>query len=483
MNGKMNSAALSLLAGACMAAATVPQTASASSHREAPFVTEHPKVDGTDLYVFNSYETGRAGFVTILANYQPLQDAYGGPNYFLMDPEARYDINIDNDGDSLPDQIYRFKFTNVLKDQQIPVGGVNVSIPLPQSGQVITDTSKLNVLEFYTVQKITQTNTRRRSTQRVASVINRDTGSPVFVKPFDNIGNKTFPNYDSYANAHVFPITVPDCAAPGARAFVGQRKDPFPLNLGEIFDLINLNPVGDPSAKKNTIADKNVTVLALEIPASCLTKAPNTTIGVWTTASLPTQSTLLSKPTFNRPTRDSSTYTQVSRLANPLVNEVVIGLKDKDKFNNSAPKDDAQFATYVTNPTLPSLIQLLFPVTTAPPSPRNDLLQVFVTGVPGLNQFGFGEYMRLNTAIPAVAKGSQNNLGVIGGDTAGYPNGRRPGDDSVDISLRVVMGKLLPTSVAPSGQLPLTDGTPNSDANFLGVFPYETTPNPGSPQL
>ena len=176
---------------------------------------------------------------------------------------------------------------------------------------------------------------------------------------------------------------------------------------------------------------------------------------------------------------------QVSRLGQPLVNEVVIGLRDKDKFNASQPKDDAQFANYVTNPTFPALVQLLFGSAgvVAPTNfPRSDLVEVFLTGIPGLNQTtAVAEMLRLNTTTPAIPATSQNDLGVIGGDVAGFPNGRRPGDDVVDVALRVMMGVLLSTNVAPSGQLPFTDGALVTANMFQSVFPYINPPLAGSP--
>ncbi|MGB5579559.1 MAG: DUF4331 domain-containing protein, partial [Woeseia sp.] len=177
-------------------------------------------------------------------------------------------------------------------------------------------------------------------------------------------------------------------------------------------------------------------------------------------------------------------YTQVSRLGAPLVNEVVIGLPDKDKFNHSEPANDGQFATYVTNPTLPALIEILFDVPAPTLFPRTDLVAAFLTGVDGLNQppnVVGSEMLRLNTSIAAVPAGSQNRLGVIEGDAAGFPNGRRPGDDVVDIALRVVMGKLLDPADAPVGQAPLTDGAFVDDSFFDTTFPYLVTPLPGSP--
>jgi hypothetical protein len=216
--------------------------------------------------------------------------------------------------------------------------------------------------------------------------------------------------------------------------------------------------------------DANVTAIILELPKECLVSAPDKPIiGAWTTASITT----------------GGATNQVSRLSMPLVNEVVIGLRDKDTFSGSQPKDDAQFLDYVTHPTLPALVELLFGgagVKAPTLFPRSDLVAVFLTGVDGLNKNGsVGEMMRLNTSTPAVPAADQKNLGVIAGDVAGYPNGRRPGDDVVDISLRVVMGILLPSTNAPSGQLPFTDGAYVDAKVFRQAFPYLNTPLTSSP--
>jgi len=275
------------------------------------------------------------------------------------------------------------------------------------------------------------------------------------------------------------------------------------VNLGQIFDLLNFNALGSnniPGTDK--LDDKNVTALELEVPASCLTKAGGSTvIGGWTTASVRQARVVNPSATFAKPSREGGPWAQVSRLGMPLVNEVVIGLPDKDRFNASEPKDDAQFATYVTNPTLPELIEIIYGAAgvtaTAPKAfPRNDLVAVFLTGVPNVNSTGAtpSEMLRLNTELPATPKGSQNNLGAAlcfdhgtlntslnGCDVAGFPNGRRPGDDVVDIAIRVVMGYLLPESDAPVGQAPFTDNAFIDDSFFDASFPYLLPPLPGSP--
>lgn len=403
-----------LIAGVALATA-LPFPVDASSHREAPFLTQMPKVDGTDFYMFRSYESGRAGYVTLIANYQPLQDPYGGPNYFSMDPNALYEIHVDNNGDAKEDLTFQFRFKNTLANAALPVGGKNVPIPLINAGVITnTDQSKLNRIESYTVKVVRGD---RRAGQ-VASVTNANGGGVEFIKPVDNIGNKSIPNYAAYASNYIYTVNVPGCATP-ARLFVGQRKDPFVVNLGETFDLINTNPLGAENGEKDSLADKNVTTLALEMPITCLTNGSEPVIGAWTTASLRQARLLNPNPSYELPEKAGGAWTQVSRLGMPLVNEVVIGLKDKNRFNSSKPKDDAQFADYVTNPTLPALIEILYPSAPAPTNfPRNDLVATFLTGIKGVNQPATvtpSEMLRLNTSVAPTPQASQNRLGVIGG--------------------------------------------------------------------
>ena len=441
----------------------------ASSHREAPLITGTPKLDAADFYLFNSYETGRSNFVTAVADYLPLQDGYGGPNYFKLDTNGVYEIHIDNNGDAQEDITFQFQFWETPRHITLPIGPagsqVTNEIPLIVAGQIFAgNNANLNVVENYSVKMIT--GNRRTGTARYLT--NAADGTTVFTKPVDNIGNKTIPNYNAYADSYIYNVNIPGCPTPG-RLFVGQRKDPFVVNLGETFDLINLsNPLGPVDAQKDSLADKNVTSLVLELPKACLTNG-NPVIAAWTTASH----------------YEGTNLVQVSRLGQPLVNEVVIGLKDKNTFNASEPKDDGQFAGYVTHPTLPALIEILFGSAgvVAPTNfPRTDLVTVFLTGVPGVNQTtAVGEMLRLNTSTPTLPAATQNNLGVIAGDVAGFPNGRRPGDDVVDIALRVVMGKLLSANDAPSGQLPFTDGALVNAGMFPQVFPYLNPPIAGSP--
>jgi hypothetical protein len=492
----------SLLLALGLTAAVLPP-ALASSHREAPFITEHPKVDGTDFYAFRSYEPGRDGFVTLIANYQPLESPYGGPNYFTMDPDALYEIHVDNNGDAVEDLTFQFRFKTIHRNISLNVGGKNVAIPLVQAGPIAdVNPATQNVAETYSVSLVR--GARRSGNAQLLT--NASTGATSFDKPVDNIGNKTLPDYAGYAAKFVYEVNIPGCGA--GRVFVGQRKDPFVVNLGETFDLINIKypavefNANAERAATDSLAGANTTSLILEVPVACLTRGNDPVIGAWTTASMRQGSLLNPEPRDRDSERNDASkvggaWAQVSRLGMPLVNEVVIGLKDKDHFNTSAPAKDGQFADYVTNPTLPALVEALYGSAgvKAPTNfPRKDLVTAFLTGIPGLNQPAHvtpSEMLRLNTSTAPLAKGMQNRLGVIGGDAAGFPNGRRPGDDVVDVSLRVAMGLLCtlnnPAAFgctpadAPSGGIHFTDGAYIDDSYANGSFPYLKTPLAGSP--
>ncbi|MBC8058083.1 MAG: DUF4331 domain-containing protein [Rhizobiales bacterium] len=498
------------LAALCGAMGTLP--AQASSHREAPSIATVPKVDGTDFYLFASYESGRADYVTLIANYQPLQDAYGGPNYFKMDPNALYEIHIDNNGDAKEDLTFQFKFQNAFKAIALPIGNQMVPIPLTQAGQVSSpNAAALNVNEKFTLNVVRGD----RRTGTVAAVTNAAGGSPTFDKPSDNIGVKTIPDYAGYAAQHIYTVNIPGCAMP-AKVFVGQRQEAFAVNLGVIFDLVNapVAVITDPTlinaAARNSIQDKNITTLALEVHKSCLTQGSEPVIGGWTSASVRQSQLVNPNPPSGYQTSTSygGAWVQVSRLGMPLVNEVVIGLPDKDKFNASLPSKDGQFATYVTNPTLPALLEiaLALPGTAPTNLPRLDLVTTFLTGLPGVNQPAgvvASEMLRLNTAIAPVPFAQQNRLGIVGSllsggtDFAGFPNGRRPKDDVVDVSLVAVMGGLCVANgngnalgfgaacnpgAVPLGATAFTlhDAVDQAVVPLLAGFPYLNTPNPGS---
>ena len=489
----------SLGLGLAAALVAVP-SAYASSHREAPYIAGSPKLDATDLYMVRSYEAGRQNFVTILANYIPFQDPQGGPNFHMFSPEGLYEIHIDNNGDAVEDITFQFRFKNTSKASALTVGGKAVKIPLINSGPITgVNPATLNVRETFTIDVVR--GTRRGGTR--GSITNAAGGAAEFDKPVDNIGDKVFggaTGYATYANQHIYNVTIPGCAVAG-RVFVGQRKEPFYIAVGKAFDLFNLNPLGaEVGGNNNDLEAKNVSTLAIEVPIACLTAGTEPVIGAYTTASLRQGRLLDGSPAtgLNKVTRSGGAWTQVSRLGMPLVNELIIGIDDKDKFNASRPKNDpSNFADYVTNPVLPALIESQFPAAKAPTNfPRTDLLTVFLKGIDGVNQpknVVAAELLRLNTSTPAVAAASQNALGVAGGDLAGFPNGRRPADDVVDLSLRVAMGALCvltgatdtlkvgcKPADAPAGGLALTDGVRKTSANYGVTFPYLTTPLPAN---
>lgn len=480
-----------------MLLAVAAGAALASSHRESPALAGMPKVDATDLYMFRSYESGRQDYVTILANYMPFQDPQGGPNFHMFDPDALYEIHIDNNGDAREDLTFQFRFRNESKGTALSVGGQQTRIPLINSGPIDgVNAATLNVRETYSVDLVRGD---RRTGSRSA-VTGAGGSTTQFDKPADNIGEKSFPGgYASYAAQHVYNVAVPGCATPG-RVFVGQRKEPFYIAVGRIFDLVNLDPLGPQSGgNNNDLEGKNVSTIALELPIACLTAGNDPVIGAWTTASLRQGRLLNGAPGtgLGQAARSGGAWTQVSRLGMPLVNEVVIGLEDKDRFNASRPRNDSAFAGYVTHPALPALIQTLFPAAPAPTNfPRTDLVAAFLTGIRGLNQprtVTPAEMLRLNTSVAPAAPGAQNPLGVAGGDNAGFPNGRRPADDVTDLSLRVAMGALCVLtgagdslgvgcrpSDAPAGAAALTDGVRKTAADYDAVFPYLSTPLPGN---
>lgn len=465
-----------------LAAVALPILSIGSSHREAPNIAGLPRVDGTDLYMFRSYETGRDAYVTLIANYIPFQDPQGGPNFYQLDTHAVYSINVNNNGAATPDISFQFRFTDAVKNLTVDAGGQNVAVPVINIGPVDKNGKNLNVQESYTLTVV-------HGVGGVAHLADNATlGGTTFWRPVDNIGKKSIPDYAAYAANFVYEVYIPGCNTAG-RVFVGQRKEGFFINVGEIFDLVNTNPVGPRDAEPNDLSKKNITSLALEVPIKCLVDGNirDPVIGAWTTAEIG--------------------GTQVSRLANPLVNEVVIGLPDKDNFNRSNPLNDAAFLKYVTNPTLPVILNALFGNAAVPPmTPRNDLVAAFLTGVKGLNQpqtVHPAELMRLNTSIAPTPPSAQNDLGVLGGDLAGFPNGRRPYDDVVDIELRVVEGALCgkigtcgSETTDPNHGAPYTDGTRaagpdasnlrlggavNPTDTYLDVFPYLNTALPGSP--
>jgi len=438
----------------------------ASSHREAPGITEDPTVDCTDVYAFVSPDAPTT--TTLIANYIPLEEPSGGPNYFKFSDTALYEIHVDNDGDTIEDITYRFEFTTTTKAD---------STFLYNTGPItvgVDDYDGLNVVQRYTLTRID--GDRRTGTQTVL-------GSGLLVAP-NNVGPKSIPDYPALAAAATYDLPG------GIKVFCGQRDDPFFINLGRAFDLLNVDAVlpGGLDSQAGLAPDHlsgfNCHSIAIQVPNAQLTSSgalvtdasdPAAIIGVWSTAS---RRQVRLNRTKGQPAVEGGAWVQVSRLGMPLVNELVIPRSNKDVFNNAEPKDDAQFLPFVQNSEVAGVLNALFGLA-VPANPRTDLVTAFLTGVPGLNEKGAAcEYQRLNTAIPPTPPASRSRLGVLGGDLDGFPNGRRLEDDVVDIALRVVAGALDPAfNVSPNNEL--GDTVVGNDLPFLSTFPYVALPHDG----
>ncbi len=456
--------------------------AAASSARDSRATANRPQIDGSDFYMFRSYEPGRHGYVTFIANYNPKQEPGSGPMYYALDPAATYDIHVSNDGDAVEDITFRFRFNNRLAGLTYGVGpeGMETSVPVP--GVIAGpfgagDDSMVNLRQTYWVQVI-QGNVETGST---TGFLVAQGATAQFQMPLANIGSKSVSDYDSYAEQFVYEVAIPGCGQTG-RLFAGPRLESFRANTAALRDLINVNSLtGPPDAVPGT-PTTNVFSLALEVPIACVVAQGRTMIAGWTTVRLPRHRTRNSDPNLITPYSQRGMQTIVSRVGNPLVNELLIGMSRKDNFNASPPSQDSQYRKYFTHPAFPEIIQDLYPSLRAPDRfPRTDMVEVFLTGIPGLNGGGSeAELLRLNTSTPAVAADAQNRLGAVGGDMAGWPNGRRPGDDVVDSFLRVIMGRYLNPNYAPSGQAALTDGVLVNASMFDEAFPYLKAPLPGA---
>lgn len=450
--------------------------ATASSHREAPAISQDPAADHTDVYAFVSPDNPNT--VTLIANVWPFSDPASGPNFVNFGDDVQYDIKIDNNGDNLPDITYRWQFKTNIR---------NPNTFLYNTGPIksLTDPN-WNLYQTYNITRITSAaaptapppapgslgalvqaavaQASGGSAPSAPAASSGGAGSTVvlanaYVPPW-NIGPASTPNYDTLANGAIY--SLPN----GGLAFAGPRDDPFYVDLGATFDLLTIRPgaPGNKGGGRDTLAGLGVLTMAIQVPISSLT-AGDPVIGVWATSSR---------------ANSAGVMTQISRLGNPLVNEVVIPLGLKNAFNGLTPdKDAATLSTpdgripLVQDPEPARLLKALYGIN-VPPIPRNDLVAIFLTGIPQLNQPKNGkpaEVLRLNTSIAPSANPSR--MGLLGGDTAGYPNGRRLADDVVDIALQAVAGGTPFTpdqNVAPNNQL--GDGVDSNDRPFLSSFPY-----------
>ena len=430
--------------------------AGASSHREAPLIAEDPTADNTDLYAYVAPDAPNS--VTLLSNWYGFQEPGGGPNYYSFGDDVLHKIYVDNDGDALPDITYEFKFTTLLNnpDNYLYADGV---IDSP-------DDEDWSIPQEYSV-------------TRVADGSRTVLAEGLRTAP-NNVGPQTTPNYPSIANQAIESLPG------GGTVYAGQRAEGFYADIAAIFDRLNLRPLTGGSGL-DTFAGYNVLSIALQVPKTDLV-ANDPVIGVWTTSER--QKVRVFDENSGAMPVNTGRWVQVSRLGNPLVNEVVVPLKVKDVFNTLRPVQDLDvFPTLaapgtgsdegdiplVTDPILANqLIAAGF--TDVPTGDRQDLVAVFLTGVEGLNQPANvrpAELLRLNTDIAPTPYGQQDRLGVLGGDNAGFPNGRRPIDDVIDIAIQAVAGELV------GNPNDLGDGVNDSDKDYLQTFPYLAHPYEG----
>jgi hypothetical protein len=486
-----------------------------SSHKEAPAIAKDPAADSTDLYAFVSPDAPDT--VTILANYVPLQDPDGGPNFFefgaktvvgsaaAVGDDVLYEINIDNTGTGIPSITYQFQFTTTILDANTFLYNTG-PITYSSSGGY---SSSWNRRQTYTVTRIDTDPTTGASTSTPISPPAGSSGA--FACPPCNVGIRSTPNYAGLSAPAIYRMSD------GLIVFAGQRADGFFVDLGSIFDLADLRPIssdqlipGSNAPGINSLAAKNVHCIALQIPISSLTpdgaaltmgaNDTNAVIGVFTTARR--QTVRMFDPTTGI-TTPTGPYDQVSRLGSPLVNEVVVPMASKDYFNSQAPVNDSQFAGAVEHPELQGLLPALypgaFPNLAAYSKARADLVAIFATGIPGSvigPAFGVGTYqggkvvaemLRLNMGIaPTSSDGTQagtSNLGLLGDDLAGFPNGRRPTDDVVTIALKAVAGATIPLtdpSFTPDAAVALvSQGVTASPRAYQASFPYLADPHGG----
>ena len=403
-----------------------PGSSTASSHREAPLISEDPTADNTDLYAFVSPD--KPSTATIVSNWIPGEDPAAGPNYYTFSQTARYDIYADTNGDGKPDISWYFRFKNL--PSQFFLG---------------------NTQQSYTVTKVENGKSR---------VVGHG-----LLTPPDNIGPRSTPNYDALAAKGIHTL------ADGTTVFAGQRDDPFFADVGAIFDLVAIREgTGATGGGKDFLAGYAVHSIALQLPKSQLDNGSNHVVGIWSATDR--QQVSVRKGKAHRG------WVQVSRIGNPLINEVLIPTNLKDHWNATSPAQDKQFEKYYSSPILAAVLQKLYPqFGPYKQTGRTDLVAVLGTGLanPKLNYTGatFADELRLNLSIPPTPADKVSNLGVIGGDLAGYPNGRRLNDDVIDISERVVAGELI------GHKLPLGDGVDGNDVKNLNVFPYVAAPFSG----
>lgn len=427
----------------------------ASSHREAPLISQDPLADNTDVYAFVS--PANPDRVTLIANFIPFEAPYGGPNFFKFDDNVLYEIKIDNNGDAVEDITFQFRFRTEVR---------NPNTFLYNTGTITSlDSPAFNVRQFYTLTRFDGPHHTR------GTVLAQDVPTPPV-----NVGLRSTPNYDALADAAIRQLPG------GIQVFAGQRDDPFFVDLN-VFDLLAVPPAD--TNNSDSLAGFNVHTIAIEVPMAMLSatgtrpSSPsdrNAVIGIWSTTSRPSVTMR-----GGGQEKGNANFVQVSRLGQPLINEVVIPRGSKDLFNSLEPSQDAAALPFVLDPEVPKLLSALFGIQ-SPPAPRTDLVTIFLTGIPGLNKRDgdvASEMLRLNMGIPPSP--NPLALGVLAGDPAGFPNGRRPIDDVVDIALRVMAGATPLTPNFNTGiNAQLGDGVFSNDKPFPNRFPYIASPHAGN---
>jgi hypothetical protein len=453
----------SLLAAAVAASAIAVPIAISSSHREAPNIMLDPSADNTDVYAWTA--PGAEGALTLASDWIPGEVPANGPNFFRFDDRARYYNNIDNNGDGVADIRYRFTFDTEIRNPN--------SFLYAGPGTTGFEDPKLNLIQRYDVVRETYNgNGKLKQAKKV--------GNDLPVAP-PNIGPKTFPNYGNFVGAAT--RTLKD----GTKLFVGSRDDPFYVDLGATFDAINVRVgTGNEGGGKDDFSGYSTSTTVMQIPERLVTRdgqpvasadAKNAVVGVWSSTERRRLEVTNADYNAGSNAKSGNKWVQVSRLGNPLVNEVVIPLGMKDRFNRTTPDRDAElYGQFVTEPELAKVLNALFNVN-APETDRTDIVQAVLQGIPGVNEHK-GKFagtpvdtLKLNLGVPPT--NSPSRFGVIGGDNAGYPNGRRPEDDVVDIDLQVIAGILVDNAV------PLGDGVDQNDKSFLSQFPYLAAPDSG----
>jgi Domain of unknown function (DUF4331) len=454
-------------AAALVAGSLVVSGGFGSSHREAPKILTDPTADNTDVYAFTANDA--PGSLTVVANWIPFEEPAGGPYFGKLDPKARYYVKIDNTGDGREDVAYRWEFRQRFRNPE----SFLYAAPTVTS----VDDPDVNFVQSYDLYKETYRKGHHKRTKRIAS--------NVPVAP-DNVGPKTIPDYAPVSNGAIAPVKG------GGKTFVGPADDPFFLDLNTIFDGINIDKPGRPNiglgnqgGGKDDVSGYNTHAFVLQVPESEVTrdgksvkdaKSGNAVVGVWAT----TERRSLDVRRHHGRKHLKRGWRQVSRLGNPLINEVIIPIGQKDKFNRTSPADDlANFGKYALNPEPARLLNALFNLGVKETN-RTDIVQALLTGVPGLTQIGSNpapaDTLKLNLGVPPAA--TENRFGVLAGDVAGFPNGRRLADDITDIELRVIAGALLPANQGGK-QIPLGDGVDRNDKPFRSAFPYVALPTDG----